>query len=169
MHILTVSIIAFCWIALKISLESFLLKLSCLMFSCKFFSTVLSASIAIGANENLLLKYVSWRIGIKGWRCNFSLVACYSLKCTRCSLFVVTSLVTRCKSRSLLVAKSHSLLVAKIHSLLVAKFTWCKKLLVTCCEICLLLAATNHLLLNTSFIIHHSLKQSQVLKDRWKI
>ena len=146
MHILTVSIIAFCWIALKISLESFLLKLSCLMFSCKFFSTVLSASIAIGANENLLLKYVSWRIGIKGWRCNFSLVACYSLKCTRCSLFVVTSLVTRCKKSFV---------------------TRCKNSLVTRCKIHLMQKTTCYLLWNllvtrcnkplvTQYIIHHS-------------
>ena len=74
-------------------------------------------------------------------RRNFSLVACYSLKLTRCSLLVVKSLVTRCKIRSLLVTKNHSLLVAKLvryllqklriaknlfivkkHSLLVAKF-----------------------------------------------
>ena len=73
-------------------------------------------------------------------RRNFSLVARYSLKFTRCSLLVVKSLVTRskirsllvvevarCKNCSLLVAKStryslQKLLVAKNHSLLVAKF-----------------------------------------------
>ena len=79
-------------------------------------------------------------------RCNFSLVARYSLKFNRCLLLVAKSLVTRCRSCSLqkftryslqklLVAKNHSLLVAKFaryslqkllvaknHSLLVAKF-----------------------------------------------
>ena len=55
-------------------------------------------------------------------RRNFSLVARYSFKFTRCLLLVVKSLVTRCKIRSLLIAKILSLLVAKIHSLLVAKF-----------------------------------------------
>ena len=85
-------------------------------------------------------------------RRNFSLVACYSLKFTRCSLLVVKSLVTRCKIRSLLVAKNHVLLVAKSacyslqkllvvknHSLLFAKYARysLQKLLV----------AKNHLLL----------------------
>ena len=61
----------------------------------------------------------------------FSLVACYSLKFARWSLFVVKSLVARSKIRSLLVAevaryKNHSLLVAKfarysLQKLLVAK------------------------------------------------
>ena len=66
-------------------------------------------------------------------RCNFTLFAWYSLKLTRCSLFVVKSPVTRCKICSLLVAEDarckkitgHSLLkllVAKTHSLLVADF-----------------------------------------------
>ena len=60
-------------------------------------------------------------------RRNFSLVACYLLKFTRCSLLVVKSIATRCKIRSLLVAKFacyllQKLLVAKNHSLLVAKF-----------------------------------------------
>ena len=90
-------------------------------------------------------------------RRNFSLVTRYSLKFTRCSLLVVKSLVTCCRScslrkitryllqnYSLLVAEvaiNHSLLVrkfarqslqkllvAKIYSLLVAKFTLCKKI-----------------------------------------
>ena len=82
-------------------------------------------------------------------RRNFSLVARYSLKFTRCSLLVVKSLVARCKFCSLLVVevarckkslatccRSHSLqkitryslqkfcslLVAKMHSLLIAKY-----------------------------------------------
>ena len=64
-------------------------------------------------------------------RRNFSLVARYSLKFTRCSLLVVKSLVTRCKIRSLLVAE---LLVAKNYSLLVAEVARCKKSLVTRCK-----------------------------------
>ena len=81
-------------------------------------------------------------------RRNFSLVTRYSLKLTRCSLLLVKSLVTRCKIRSLLVAKNHSLLVAevarckkslvtrcKIRSLLVAEVARCKNSLVTRCRI----------------------------------
>ena len=66
-------------------------------------------------------------------RRNFSLVARYSLKFTRCSLFVVKSLLFIAKFacyslQKLLVAKNHSLLVAEVarcknQSLLVAKFT----------------------------------------------
>ena len=77
-------------------------------------------------------------------RRNFSLVARYSSKFTRCSLLVVKSLVTRskirsllvvevarCKNCSLLVAKStryslQKLLVAKNHSVLVAEVARCK-------------------------------------------
>ena len=66
-------------------------------------------------------------------RRNFSIVARYSLKFTRCSLLVVKSLVTPCKK--LLVAKNHSLLVAKIHSLLVAEVACCKKSLVSRCKL----------------------------------
>ena len=84
-------------------------------------------------------------------RRNFSLVARYSSKFTRCSLLVVKSLVTRskirsllvvevarCKNCSLLVAKStryslQKLLVAKNHSLLVAEVARCKNSLVTHC------------------------------------
>ena len=70
------------------------------------------------------------------WRRNFSLVACYSLKFTRCSLLVIKSLVTRCKIRLLLiveVAPCKKSLVAccKIRSLLVAEVALCKKLRVT--------------------------------------
>ena len=109
-------------------------------------------------------------------RRNFSLVARYSLKFIRCSLLVVKSLVTRCK----------------ICSLLVAQVACCKKSLVTRCRSCLLqkitrfslqklLVAKNHLLLVANFacysrqqvtcylmqkIIHHTLKLSQVLKER---
>ena len=60
-------------------------------------------------------------------RRNFSLVARYSLKFTRCSLLVVKSLVTRCKIRSLLVAE-----VARCKESLAA---CCKNALVTRCEI----------------------------------
>ena len=59
-------------------------------------------------------------------RRNFSLVARCSLKFTRCSLLVVKSLVTRCRSYSLQKFIRYSLqklLVAKNHSLLVTKFT----------------------------------------------
>ena len=68
-------------------------------------------------------------------RRNFSPVACYSLKFTRCLLLVVKSLVSCCKICLLLVpaaalckksfftlCKTRSLLVAKTHSFLVAKF-----------------------------------------------
>ena len=51
-------------------------------------------------------------------RCNFSFVARYSLKFTRCSLLIVKSLVTCCK----------------ICSLLVAEVAPCKKSLVTRCR-----------------------------------
>ena len=81
-------------------------------------------------------------------RRNFSLVARYLLKFTRCSLLIVKSLFAHCKIRSLLVAevarckkslvthcKIRLLLAAKIHSLPFAKFTRCKKSLVTQCKI----------------------------------
>ena len=83
------------------------------------------------------------------WLCrrlNFSLIARYSWKFTRCSLLVVKSTVTRCKICSLRKITRYSLqklLVAKNHSLLVAKFTRypLQKLLV----------AKNHLLLVAKF------------------
>ena len=81
-------------------------------------------------------------------RCNFSLVACYLLKFTRCSLLIVKSLVTRCKICSLLVAEvacCKKLLVTrckkplvtrcKIRSLLVSEVARCKKSFVTRCKI----------------------------------
>ena len=83
----------------------------------------------------MLLSQVRFSHEAEGRRRNFSLVARYSLKFTRCLLLVVKSLVTRCKIHPLLVAKNHSLpvakfaryslqklLVAKNHSLLDAKF-----------------------------------------------
>ena len=73
-------------------------------------------------------------------RRNFLLVARYLLKFTCCSLIVVKSFITRCKIRSLLVAKSHSLLVAKNH-LIVAEIARCRNSLVTCCKIRSLLIA----------------------------
>ena len=80
---------------------------------------------------------------------NFSLVACYSLKFTRCSLLVVKSLVTRCKIRSLLVAKNHSLLVAEVAR--------CKKSLVTRCKIRSLLVAEVARCKNSLVVKNHSL------------
>ena len=101
-------------------------------------------------------------------RCNFSLVARYLLKFTRCSLLVVKSLVAPCKFslyslQKLLVAKNHSLLVAeipsckkslvarcKICSSLVAEIARSKKYLVFRCEISSILIAKNHSLLEQS-------------------
>ena len=64
-------------------------------------------------------------------RRNFSLVARYSLKFTRCSL-----LIAKFARYSL-----QKLLVAKIHLLLVAEIARCKKSLVPRCKIRLLLVA----------------------------
>ena len=98
-------------------------------------------------------------------RCNFSLVACFSLNVTHCLQLVVKPLSTRCKIHSFLVAdvplckkslvtcgKTRSLLVSevarskktlvtcrKIHLLLFAEVACCKKSIVTCCKICSLL------------------------------
>ena len=79
-------------------------------------------------------------------RRNVSLIACYSLKFTGCSLLVVKSLVARCKICSLLVAevarcKKSLVTRCKIHLLLVAEVARCKKSLVTRCKIRSLLAA----------------------------
>ena len=82
-------------------------------------------------------------------RRNFSLVARYSLKFTRCSLLVVKSLVIRCKIRSLLLQK---LLVAKIYSLLVAEVARCN----------------NRLLLVAKFA-RYALKKLLVAKIHWLI
>ena len=108
-----------------------------------FSLVIVLASIVLESTSSLLLL-----------RRNFSLVARYSSKFTRCSLLVVKSLVTRskirsllvvevarCKNCSLLVAKStryslQKLLVAKNHSLLVAEVARCKKSLVTRCRSC---------------------------------
>ena len=94
-------------------------------------NSTLSETIDLGRSWNSSQDIFTMNL----WRRNFSLVARYSLKFTRCSLLVIKSLVTRCKIRSLLLAKvarckkslvtrcrSCSLLVAKIHSLLIAKF-----------------------------------------------
>ena len=69
-------------------------------------------------------------------RRNFSLVALYWLKFTRCSLLAIKSLVTRCKICSLLVAevarcKNSLVTCCKIRSLLVAEIARCKNSLVT--------------------------------------
>ena len=78
-------------------------------------------------------------------RCNFSLVARYSLEFTLYSL-----LVTHCRTCLLLVLNSHVIcylwqksLVAKYNSLLVRKFT--------CYSLQKLLVAKNHLLLDSKF------------------
>ena len=73
-------------------------------------------------------------------RRNFSLVARYSLKFTRCSLLVVKSLVTR----------------YKIHSLLVAEVARCKKSLVNRCEIRSLLVAEVARCKNSLVVKSHS-------------
>ena len=119
-------------------------------------------------------------------RRNFSLVARYLLKFTRCSLLIVKSLFARCKIRSLLVAevarcKKSLVTRCKIRSLLVAEVARCKKSLVTRCKIRSLLVAKIHSLLVANFacysrqqvtcyfmqkIIHHTLKLSQVLNER---
>ena len=126
-------------------------------------------------------------------RRNFSLVARYSLKFTRCSLLVVKSLVARCKFCSLLVVevarckkslaiccRSHSLqkitryslqkfcslLVAKVRSLLIAKYALysLQKLLVA--KNHSLLFAKIHSLLVAKFA-HYSLQKLLVPKNHW--
>ena len=126
-------------------------------------------------------------------RRNFSLVARYSLKFTRCSLLVVKSLVARCKFCSLLVVevarckkslatccRSHSLqkitryslqkfcslLVANVHSLLIAKYALysLQKLLVA--KNHSLLFAKIHSLLVAKFA-HYSLQKLLVPKNHW--
>ena len=122
-------------------------------------------------------------------RHNFSLVARYSLEFTRYSLLVVKSLFTRCRSCSLQKITRYSL---KLCSLLVAEVASCKNSLVTRFRSCSLqkvtryslqklLVAKIHWLLAAKFacysrqqvtcysmqkIIHHTLKLSQVLKER---
>ena len=66
-------------------------------------------------------------------RRNFSLVARYSLKFTRCSLLIVKTFVTRCK----------------ISLLLVAEVARCKKSLVTHCRSCLMQNITRYSLQNS--------------------
>ena len=94
----------------------------------------------------MLLSQVRFSHEAEGRRRNFSLVARYSLKFTRCLLLVVKSLVTRCKIRSLLVVevarcKKSLVTCCKIRSLLVAEVARCKKSLVTRCKIRSLLVA----------------------------
>ena len=90
---------------------------------------------------------------------------CKNLLVTRCK-------VGRCKIHSLLIAKFarymlHKLLFAKTYSLLVAKFTRysLQKLLVAKFARYSLKQITCY---SMQKIIHHSLKQSQVHKVRWK-
>ena len=100
------------------------------------------------------ISFVAWGRS----RCNFSLVACYSLKFIRSSLLAVKShvitevacckksLVTRCKICSLLVAevarcKKSFVIRCEIRSLLIAKVARYWNSLVTRCKIGLLLVA----------------------------
>ena len=98
---------------------------------------------------------VLYKISDNIWmRRNFSLVARYLLKFTRCSLLVVKSLVVRCKICSSLVvevARCKKSLVTrcKIRSLLVAEVARCKKLLVTRCRSCSLEKITRYSLQNS--------------------
>ena len=65
-------------------------------------------------------------------RCNFSLVARYSLKFTRCSLLVVRSLVTRCKICSLLVVVC-SFVVTRCYLLFaISSFVICSLFVIYC-------------------------------------
>ena len=93
------------------------------------------------------------------WRSNFSLVARYLLKFTRCSLLVVESIVAKFARYSL-----KKLLVAKNHSLLVAEVACCKTLCVTSCKICSLLIAEvaryKNLLLLVAKFARYSLQNS---------
>ena len=103
-------------------------------------------------------------------RRNFSLVARYLLKFTRCSLLVVKSLVVRCKICSSLVvevARCKKSLVTRCRSCSLQKITRysLQNSLVTRCKICLLLLATSHLLLRAKNHSSH-VKLSQVLKER---
>ena len=103
-------------------------------------------------------------------RRNFSLVARCLLKFTCCSLLVVKSLVTRCKIRSLFVAEvipCKNSLLTRCRSCLLQKSTRysLQNSLVTRCRSCLLQQITRYSLQK---FIHHSLKQSQVHKVRWK-
>ena len=87
-------------------------------------------------------------------RRNFSLVARYSLKFTRCSLLVVKSLVTRCRSCSLQKITRYSLqnlLVTRCRSCSLQKSTyyWLQDSLVTRCRSCSLQKITHYLLKNS--------------------
>ena len=102
--------------------------------------------------------------------CSLQKITRYSLQnllvtsCKSCSLQKFTryslqnSLVTRCRRCSLQKFTRYSLqnsFVAKNYSLLVAKFACYSQQQITCYSV--------------QKIIHHTLKQSQVLKERWKI
>ena len=117
---------------------------------------------------------------LKFTRCQLLIVKSLATCCRSCSLRKTTrcsqqnSLVTRCRSYSLQKITRYSLqnsLVTGCRSCLLQKFIrfssqnslLAKKSLVTRCEICLLLAATNHLLLNAKNH-YHSLKESQILR-----
>ena len=83
-------------------------------------------------------------------RRNFSLVACYSLKFTSCSLLVVKSLVARCRNFSLLVAKLTHYSLQKLLATNFARYLLQK----ISCEICSLIVA------EVARCSHSSLNQS---------
>ena len=87
-------------------------------------------------------------------RHNFSLVARYSLKFTRCLLLDVNSFVTRCKIRSLLVAEvalCKNSLATRCRSCSLQKFTGysLQNSLVTLCRSCSLQIFTRYSLQNS--------------------
>ena len=101
-------------------------------------------------------------------------VARYSLKFSRCSLLVVKSLVTRRKTRSLLVAevarcKKSLVTRCKILSLLVAEVARCKKSLVTRCRSCSLQKITHYSLQNSLVTRCRSCSFKNSLVTRCKI
>ena len=77
-------------------------------------------------------------------KCNFSLVARYSLKFTRCSLLVLKSLLTRCKNSLVTRCRSYSLQKVTRYSLQIS--------LVTCCRRCSLQEFTRYSLQNSLVI-----------------
>ena len=112
-------------------------------------------------------------------RRNFSLVARYSLKFTRCSLLVVKS--TRYSLQKLLVAKNHSLIVAKSTRYSLQKITRysLQNLLITRCRSCSLQKST-HYWLQDSLVTrcrscslqkntHYLLKNSLVTRCKYSL
>ena len=98
-------------------------------------------------------------------RRNFSLVAPYSLKFTRCSLLVVKSLVTCCKICSLLVAEVVRCKESRysLQNLLVTRCRSCSLQKITRYSLQKLLVAKNHSLLVAKFA-RYSLQKFLVAK-----